>query len=151
MCSSDLVITQEGKDLLINFVPIKFLKEIGMQIGCAKDKVMKEKHFSYLEARSYMHTRLHESLNLDEIAKKFKLSGRSLRNYFQEQLNISPKQYLIALRLTKIRDELQVLENKTGSVEKTARRFGFHHMGQFSKAYKEFFGELPSETLRQAC
>jgi transcriptional regulator GlxA family with amidase domain len=51
--------------------------------------------------------------------------------------------------LTKIRDELQVLENKKGSVEQTARRFGFHHMGQFSKAYKDFFGELPSETLRQ--
>ena len=143
------VITQEGKDLLINFVPIKFLKAIGTQIGCTKNKVMKEKHFFYLEARAYMHTHLHEPLNIEEIAKKFKLSERSLRNYFKEQLNVSPKQYLIALRLTKIRDELQVLDKKTGSVEKTARRFGFHHMGQFSKAYKDFFGELPSETLRQ--
>ena len=143
------VITKEGKDLLTNFVPIKFLKAIGLKIGCAKNKVVKEKHFFYLDARAYMHTHLHEPLNIDEIAKKFKLSERSLRNYFQEQLNVSPKQYLIALRLTKIRDELQVLENQKGSVEKTARRFGFQHMGQFSKAYKEFFSELPSQTLRQ--
>ncbi len=120
-----------------------------MKIGFAKNKVVKEKHFFYLDARAYMHTHLYEPLNIDEIAKKFKLSGRSLRSYFQEQLNVSSKQYLIALRLTKIRDELQVLENEKGSVEKTARRFGFHHMGQFSKAYKEFFGELPSETLHQ--
>ena len=39
---------------------------------------------------------------------------------------------------------------KKGLVEKTARRFGVTHMGQFSKRYKNFFGELPSETLRQA-
>ena len=141
------VITQEGKNLLINFVPMKFLKAIGKQMGCAEDKIMKEKHFFYLEARSYMHTHLHEPLNIDEIAKKFKLSGRSLRSYFQEQLNVSPKQYLIALRLTKIRDELQVSIGGKGSVEKTARRFGFNHMGQFANSYKNFFNELPSETL----
>ncbi len=35
-----------------------------------------------------------------------------------------------------------------GVVEKTARKFGFYHMGQFAKSYKEFFGELPSQTLK---
>jgi len=50
--------------------------------------------------------------------------------------------------LTKIRDELQVLKKDKGLVEKTARKFGFNHMGQFSKAYKDFFGELPSKTLQ---
>ncbi|NOR56586.1 MAG: helix-turn-helix domain-containing protein [Sulfurovum sp.] len=141
------VMTSEGKELMLNYLPMKFLKEIGEKIGCAKEKTIKEKHFLYLEARAYMHTHLHEPLNIEEIAKKFQLSGRSLRNYFQEELNISPKQYLIALRLTKIRDELQVLEKETGVVEKTARRFGFQHMGQFSKSYKTYFGELPSQTV----
>lgn len=142
------VISPEGKDLLLNFVPLKFLKTIGTHIGCAKNKVIKEKHFLYLEVRAYMHTHLYEPINIEEIAKKFNLSERSLRNYFKEELNTSPKQYLIALRLTKIRGELQVLKKEKGLIEKTARKFGFHHMGQFSKAYKEFFGELPSETLR---
>ena len=141
------VISTEGKDLLLNFVPVKFLKAIGDHIGCAKNKVIKEKHFLYLEVRAYMHTHLYEPINIEEIAKKFNLSERSLRNYFKEELNTSPKQYLTALRLTKIRGELQVLRMEKGLVEKTARRFGFHHMGQFSKAYKDFFGELPSETL----
>ncbi len=143
------VITEEGKNLLLNFLPIKFFKEIGTQIGCAKEKIVKEKHFMYLEARSYMHTHLDKQISIEKIAKKFKLSERTLRNYFQDELSTSPKQYLTALRLTKIRDELKVLNTEKGMVEKTARRFGFHHMGQFSKAYKDFFGELPSETLRQ--
>ncbi len=143
------VISTEGKDLLLNFVPVKFLKAIGDHIGCAKNKVIKEKHFLYLEVRAYMHTHLYEPINIEEIAKKFNLSERSLRNYFKEELNTSPKQYLTALRLTKIRGEFQVLKKEKGLVEKTARRFGFHHMGQFSKAYKDFFGELPSETLQE--
>ena len=144
------VISPEGKSLLLNFLPIKFLKEIGSQIDCAKEKVIQERDMFFMEARAYMHTHLHESLSIEEIAKKFKLSERTLRNYFKEELNTSPKQYLTALRLTKIRGELQVLKKEKGLVEKTARKFGFHHMGQFSKAYKDFFGVLPSETLRQA-
>lgn len=143
------VITKEGKDLLLDFVPMKFLKEIGTQIGCAKHKVIKEKHFMYFEARAYMDMRLDKQISIQHIAKKFKLSERTLRNYFQNELNTSPKKYLIVLRLTKIRDELKVLSREKGVLEKTARRFGFHHMGQFSKAYKDFFGELPSQSLRK--
>jgi AraC-like DNA-binding protein len=122
------VISQEGKSLLLNFIPMKFLKEIGSQVDCAKDKVVQERDMFFMEARAYMHTHLYEALSIEEIAKKFKLSERTLRNYFKEELNTSPKQYLIALRLTKIRDELKVSEMEKGLVEKTARRFGFHHM-----------------------
>ena len=142
------VISSEGKDLLLNFVPVKFLKAIGDHIGCVNNKVIKEKHFLYLEVRAYMHTHLYEPISIEKIAKKFNFSERSLRNYFKEELNTSPKQYLTALRLTKIRGELQVLKKEKGLIEKTARKFGFQHMGQFSKAYKYFFDELPSETLK---
>ena len=45
---------------------------------------------------------------------------------------------------------LEGVKKEKGLVEQTARKFGFHHMGQFSKAYKDCFGELPSKTLRQA-
>ncbi|PHS38925.1 MAG: hypothetical protein COB07_02600 [Sulfurovum sp.] len=142
-------ITQEGKELLLNFVPMKFLKEIGTQIGCSKHKVVKEKHFLYLEVRAYMHTHLEEQISIEHIAKKFKISERTLRNYFKEELHTSPKEYLTALRLTKVRDELRAQKMEKGLVEKTARKFGFNHMGQFAKNYKAYFGELPSETLRQ--
>lgn len=144
------VISPEGKKLLLNFVPMKFLKEIGSQIGCSKDKVVQKKDMCFMEARAYMHTHLHKPLSIEALAKKFKLSERTLRNYFKEELNTSPKQYLTALRLTKIRDELKAVKKEKGLVEKTARKFGFSHMGLFAKAYKDFFGELPSETLAKS-
>ena len=140
-------ITSEGKDLLLNFVPMKFLKSIGSKIGCSTEKIIKKRNMSYLEVRAYMHTHLDELLSIEMLAKKCNISEGSLRNYFKEELNTSPKQYLTVLRLTKVKSELQVLKKEKGLVEKTARRFGFNHMGQFSKTYKDFFGELPSETL----
>lgn len=143
------VISQEGKKLLLNYLPMKFLKEIGTQVGCAQEKVIQERDMLFMEIRAYMHTHLYENITIEKIAKKFKFSERSLRNYFKEELHTSPKQYLTVLRLTKIRDELKAQKMEKGLVEKTARRFGFQHMGQFSKAYKEFFGELPSETLKK--
>ena len=141
-------VSKDAKHLLLEYLPVKFLKEIGTQIGCAKEKTMQERHMHFMEARTYMHTHLNEALSIEEVAKKFKLSERTLRNYFKAELNTSPKKYLNTLRLSRVRGELKMLNTEKGIVEKTARKFGFHHMGQFAKNYKEYFGELPSETLR---
>jgi AraC family transcriptional regulator, ethanolamine operon transcriptional activator len=35
------------------------------------------------------------------------------------------------------------------TVSAQALNWGFWHFGDFSRAYKDCFGELPSETLRQ--
>ncbi len=143
------LITAEGKYLILNYLPTMFLKEIGTKLGCAKEKVKQNKAIHFLEARAYIHTYLREQITVEDVAKKFQLSERSLRNYFKEELNTSPKKYLTALRLRKVRDELKAAKTSKGLIEKTARKFGFQHMGQFSKAYKEHFKELPSETLKK--
>jgi len=142
------VISAEGKQLLLDFLPIKFLKEIGAKVGCARHKVVQEKNMLFMEARTYIHTHLNQHISISQIAKKFKLSERSLRNYFNQELNTSPKEYLTTLRLNKIHYILKKESMKKGLIEQTARKFGFSHMGEFSKSYKNFFGELPSETLR---
>ena len=145
---NEKMVSPEAKHLLLEYLPVKFLKEIGKQIGCAKEKTLQEKHMLFMEVRAYIHTHLDEQLSIEALASKFKLSERTLRNYFKEELHISPKEYLTKLRLTRIRDELKVLDKEKGVIEKTARKFGFNQMGQFSKVYKDFFGELPSRTLR---
>jgi transcriptional regulator GlxA family with amidase domain len=35
------------------------------------------------------------------------------------------------------------------SVSHTALRFGFTHFGEFSRAYRQAFGEMPTQTLRR--
>ncbi len=143
------VMTDQGKALFLELLPTKFLKEIYLHVGCAPKRVFKKKYLLYMEARAYMHTHSHEPITIEDIAKKSDLSERTLRNYFQEELAISPKQYLTTIRLQRVREILKAKDETLTTVEQTARRSGFHHMGQFSQSYKEFFGELPSETLIQ--
>ncbi len=77
------LITAEGKYLILNYLPTMFLKEIGTKLGCAKEKVKQNKAIHFLEARAYIHTYLREQITVEDVAKKFQLSERSLRNYFK--------------------------------------------------------------------
>ena len=141
------VSTAQEREIFLNLLPTQFFKALHQHMDCAPLKVFKSKHLSYMEARAYIHTNLHQPLTIDEIAKKFDILERTLRNHFQEELGISPKQYLSTIRLQKVRRELKNKKEKV-NIEGVARKFGFTHMGQFSKRYKDFFGELPSETLK---
>jgi len=144
----DKVSTAQGREIFLKLLPTQFFKALHEHMDCAPVKVFKSKHMSYMEARAYIHTNLHQPITIDEIAKKFDILERTLRNHFQEELGISPKQYLNTIRLQRVRNELKNAKEKI-NIEKVARNFGFTHMGQFSKRYKDFFGELPSETLKR--
>jgi AraC-like DNA-binding protein len=142
----DKVSTAQEREMFLKLLPTQFFKALLQHMDCAPLKVFKHKHLSYMEARAYMHTNLYQPISIDGIAKKFDILERTLRNHFQEELGISPKQYLNTIRLQRVRNELKNKKEKV-NIEAVARKFGFNHMGQFSKAYKEFFGELPSQTL----
>lgn len=75
-------------------------------------------------------------------------SPRKLDYCFRDILGISPAKYLRAVRLNGVRRDLK--RNLNIGVNDLAARWGFWHLGEFSAHYKRQFGELPSETQRQA-
>ena len=143
----DKVSTAQEREMFLKLLPTQFFKALHKHMDCAPIKIFKSRHMSYMKARAYIHTNLHQTISIEEMAKKFDIAERTLRNYFQEELGISPKQYLNTIRLQKVRYELKNKKMKV-NIEAVARDFGFTHMGQFSKRYKDFFGELFSETLK---
>ncbi|WPL20834.1 helix-turn-helix domain-containing protein [Thiorhodovibrio frisius] len=40
--------------------------------------------------------------------------------------------------------------NSTRTITEVAARWGFLHMGRFTRAYRDLFGELPSTTLARS-
>jgi AraC-like DNA-binding protein len=75
--------------------------------------------------------------------------GKSrLHEAFTEIYGISPGAYLYQLRLTSIREKLLSEEAPPRSVKDVAIQHGFLSSGQFARAYRNMFGELPSQTLR---
>jgi transcriptional regulator GlxA family with amidase domain len=64
-------------------------------------------------------------------------------------MGLSPMAYLIRLRLHRVRAALLAAEPGSTQVSVEALKWGFWHFGEFSRAYKRCFGELPSDTLRR--
>ena len=59
-------------------------------------------------------------------------------------VRLPPLQWLRAQRLQAIRHALQAGEAR--SISETALRFGFTHLGEFSRAYRKAFGETATQT-----
>jgi AraC family ethanolamine operon transcriptional activator len=78
------------------------------------------------------------------------VSERTLRNAFHDVHGLSPKQYLLRHVLEDARQALQVARGTRGAVTLVATEHGFFELGRFAGAYRQLFGERPSDTLRRA-
>ncbi len=86
-------------------------------------------------------------VRLVDLCQQTGVSERTLQYAFQEILGHSPIHYLNQVRLHQVRRSLEHATPLTTTVSAEACRWGFWHFGEFTKAYKALFGELPSETL----
>jgi len=77
------------------------------------------------------------------------VSERTLQYAFREVMGMTPVAYLSRLRLHRVRHALRTATQASTTVTTEALRWGFWHFGDFSRAYKDCFGELPSDTLRR--
>ncbi len=99
-------------------------------------------------AKAHMRSHIAEPITVADLCRELRVSRRTLQYSFQEVLGIKPVRFLRALRLNGVRRELRAGRPLAGSVQDTAARWGFWHLGHFVTEYKQMFGELPSETLR---
>jgi AraC-like DNA-binding protein len=90
-----------------------------------------------------------ERIHLGDLCRVTGVSERTLEYAFKDILDTTPMAYLIRLRLHRVRQALLTPRRRSTTISTEALRFGFWHFGEFSRAYRECFGELPSETLRR--
>lgn len=98
-------------------------------------------------AMQYMHDSLHSPITPEDVAFAINVSPRTLYGAFQQYLNTTPMRHLKNLRLDKARERLLAADPRADSVTAVALEYCFQHFGHFSAAYKNKFGELPSDTL----
>jgi AraC family ethanolamine operon transcriptional activator len=101
------------------------------------------------KAARYMDTHLSDRLMISEVCDALRVCPRTLRYSFQEIVGVSPAQYLLALRLGRVRRELLRTKNST-YIQCIANQYGLSHMGRLAQFYRNAFGERPSDTCRRA-
>jgi AraC family transcriptional regulator, ethanolamine operon transcriptional activator len=89
-----------------------------------------------------------ERLYVTDLCEAAEVSERTLQYAFKKVMGMTPVAYLTRLRLHRVRHALRTATQASTTVTAEALRWGFWHFGDFSRAYKDCFGELPSDTLR---
>ena len=88
------------------------------------------------------------TMSVETLAEKYTISVKSLQNAFKSLYGLRPNEFMRLLKLNLVHHELTQSKSSQTSVLKIARKWGFAHMGRFSKFYTELFGENPSVTLK---
>ncbi len=99
-------------------------------------------------AEEFVRAHAGEPLQLEDIARAAGVSPRTLREQFQNARGMSPMQFVRKVRMEQARAAL-LAAGPRARIADIALACGFLHLGRFSIAYAEAFGESPSETLRK--
>ena len=89
------------------------------------------------------------SITIGDLVLASGVSARALYEGFRRFRATTPMAMLRMVRLEHIRAELQSGEPNEKIID-IAYKWGIAHLGRFAAEYRARFGELPSETLRQA-
>lgn len=103
---------------------------------------------SVKRAEAFIHANYHNPIRLDDIATAAGVPVRTLLAGFKRFKNCSPVQYLKETRLEMARGQLLDTHLNVG-IAALAFDCGFAHLGRFSRAYWERFGETPSQTSKR--
>lgn len=107
-------------------------------------------------AIDYMRQNAGEEIGILDVCRQTHVSRRTLQYCFEDVLNISPLQYLKAIRLNEARRRIKrlmkqdVVHEYQNTIADVAALCGFNHPSHFTSEYKKMFGVLPSETHRKA-
>lgn len=99
-------------------------------------------------AVEFIHAQAHTPITTTDVAEHVGLSMRGLQQAFQRQVGTAPNAVLRGIRLDRVRDELRQGRPGDVTVAAVAVRWGFAHLGRFSAAYAQRFGEYPRDTLQ---
>ena len=95
---------------------------------------------------TYMEERVTEPITIEEICHKFFLSRSSLQSLFKTHLNNSPKSYLLNIKLQKSKE---LIRENQHTISEIAELLGFSSIHYFSRLFKKYFEQSPSEYAKQ--
>jgi AraC-like DNA-binding protein len=99
------------------------------------------------KAERYALAHTGDRLYVTDLCRAAGVSERTLEYAFKAVMGLRPVAYLTRLRLHRVHQALLHASKGSTTVTTEALNWGFWHFGEFSRAYRECFGELPSDTL----
>jgi AraC-like DNA-binding protein len=136
----------EVHGLYERIVASKLLGWLGSNV--AREVPGTEARGGFEPVREYVEAHVTEDISAEQLAAVARVSVRSLYGLFERHVGLSPRDYLRQRKLERVHLALKC--PTTRSVTEVALDHGFLHLGRFSDEYRKRFGELPSQTRRNA-
>lgn len=105
-----------------------------------------QRHALLTQAKEFIREHLADPVRVMDVAVSLGITVRTLELIFHDLLNVTPQCYILTLRLYEFHRALKKSTPEQG-VAAIAGEWGFWHLGQLAKDYRERFGDLPSQTL----
>jgi AraC family ethanolamine operon transcriptional activator len=131
-------------------LPLKILKALSFSRTLKQRSSSRSRDRALKQIQDFLDAYPHDPHTVRDLCRIAQVSERTLQYAFVERFGISPKSYLLRLRLDGVRKELRKSHRSLTMISNLAGHWGFWHMGQFATDYRKLFGELPSETLGKA-
>ncbi|HFD14022.1 MAG TPA: AraC family transcriptional regulator [Epsilonproteobacteria bacterium] len=103
-----------------------------------------------LQIRDQVYTHMDGKISISSLAQQYNVSDKTLQNSFKSLFGFTPKLFLRQLKLNLVHYELSNHTPREVTVSNIARKWGFAHMGRFSRYYTDLFCENPSITLKRS-
>lgn len=101
------------------------------------------------KAEDYVLAHTGDRVYVGDLCRATGVSERALEYAFREVMGMTPVAHLTRIRLHRVRQALLAAAPGSTTVTAAALDWGFWRFGEFARAYKDCFGELPSATLRR--
>lgn len=115
------------------FPPVRILERASSRLDRVKDELV-------TWVMESMRARLQEPLSVEQLAKEFGISRRSLEQRFRQSMQSSPYAELTRMRMDLAR---QLLQNSGRKILEISVQCGFSTQHQFSSAFKRAVGLAP--------
>ena len=101
------------------------------------------------QMRAFIDRRYREPIRMKDLSHETGLSIRTVQRCFRQYFGVTVTSYLKARRLDAAHCDLVTAHPPRDTVTRIALRNGYSHLGRFSFEFRERFGQLPNETLRE--
>lgn len=117
------------------------------EIGHAGNRTRLQRQHTVDGIRDYVLQHPEYPPTIPELCTRFHLSRRALQNCVEDVTGMAPLAYMRSLRLNEVRRQLKY-GHEHRPVSSIAYAWGFTHLSQFARDYRQMFGELPSASRR---
>jgi AraC family ethanolamine operon transcriptional activator len=90
------------------------------------------------------------AFSVADLADTVRVSERTLRAAFLAYFGVGPSRYMKLRQLNQVHRDLKAASPDESTVSGIVLQNGVWEHGRFASAYRRFFGETPSTTLRSA-